>query len=429
MIKIMQSLYITVFLTLSALPVQAQHGMLQLKPEDELIVEQLIKIDSTKGMDESRRKEVFNSFQAIINKLLNTKHQYIQLLKTLIDKQIALFPNERKPYIDAAKLHYNISEMDISFDMAYQSMNKKSVLYEDPSDKLLHTARTMMGQYYNETNQFQNAHDILKPSVESQSSPFALTYIMFANTAFNLKNYEDCVSNYSIGFSKDARQAAPRDFFFFGVALHKLSAFEQAEMILKVGCKRFPTAEGLHLNLGYVLRTRGRMIESIFEFHAERLVCGPESAFYIPAGENIKITENMITEKNNDTEVIILNNLRLWNQAMEIHEYETALENIKTVQSRYSAYHWFLWLCMEQTYVQLQQYDKALELLNQMEINNPGLPNTYVEKVEVYTKSFDYVSALDYLKQVQQNAPDHWKVKQLIEKMKLDETTLKKLEE
>ncbi len=377
----------------------------------------LLSIEAVAHLPAGKQKAVFDRLQGLVSSLLEKPSDKLELLNALCAKQVALFPTEKKVFIDYATFYLSTNDNKNMFEMAKQSLSKINFFYQEKDNLLTTTAYTIIGKYYLEDKQPDKAYENLAEA-RDLASRLVLTYLLLGNSCFQLKKYDECVSSYYIAFSTLPEQAQPIDYFFYGVALHKTNHTDKAKEILELGCSRYPNAEGLHLNLGYILRQMDKLIEAYFEFHMEKILFGWESTFYKTAEYNIRMTEEFIGLQGNERAKNILKHLKEWDTLLSREDFDKAIEKIKIVRDEFGASHWVLDLFLEQTYRQAGKYNEAISVLNTMQLAYPGIANTFIEKSQIYMALDDKENALTALKLAHQLSPENYKVQNILDKIK-----------
>lgn len=389
-------------------------------PKQEEIAADLLAMETVSTVPVKEQQRIFDRFQSLIGPLLAKPHQKLELLRTLCEKQIALFPLERKAFIDFATFYFNIDNTRKMFEMADASLSKTNFFHKDPKNLLEIVAYTLRGKYFVDKKEYNNAYTSLM-NARDKGSNIALTFLLLGNVCFHLKNFQNAVLYYNAAFNIDARQAQPIDFFFYGISLNKDKKLDLAEQILNLGCARYPNAEGMHLNYGYILRQEDKLIEAYLEFHMEKLLSGVEGRFYKTAEYNIRMTEQLIKLRKNQREQTILEHLSQWDALFNEKKYDAAIKEIKAAKKELGTSHWVLNLFLEQTYRKAGQTEKALAILNQMSLETPGVADTFLERCEIYLDLKDTKNAVNNIRLAYRLAPNNWRVKRFVEKIKIED--------
>lgn len=417
----MMRTYLIVFLIILFSPLlyaqDSADNILILNDDQQWLSSRLLTVDRSDLMNPDQKQEIFNDFQTLIPLLLNTRHAHIGLLEELLKKQLQLYSDERKPFIDYAKFHMNMSNVTDAFVLAQDSLKRENQLYNDPNEALFHTAHSIIGQYYLENQIYSEAYTTLGKSID-MNCRFALTYMLMGNTCFRLEKYDECVSSYDQGFKLDFHQAAPMDYFFYAVSLSKQGHLDRAEVALQLGIQKYPNEEGLHLNMGYVLRKQRKLFEAMLQFHTEMILFGPDGTFHDVSLSNIQTTEAQINKDGTKDEQAMMFNLTWWDKYLGAAAYDDALEKLRIVRTLYESHSWFLSFCLAQTYKKMHKYRDALAVLDTMEAFNSGVSVVLIEKAEIYVLTLEYIKAYELIKQVQQTDSDNWKLQNFLEKVK-----------
>jgi len=422
MLKIGRLLILNFFIILINFSVEAQEneGFIAVQPpdlkldyKDEELADNLLGIESIKNYDDQTKKSTFGEFQQIIGKLIAKTDKENQLLAALCEKQIGLFSDEKKPYIDFATYYYKFKDYKKASFYASKSVDKKNQFFANKDNINEIWAYTIIGQNYLEEEKFEDAYANLSKAIIA-GKKVALPFYLMGNTCFRLKKYTESANFYTMGFTTDPNQAYPLDFFFFAVSLHKNGLTEKAEEILKAGCFRYPNSEGMHLNLGYVYREQDKLIESYLEFQTEKLLFGSGNTFYKAADYNIGMTADLITKRNDPREIKVFNSIINWDKLCGEQKYDQALAEIISAKKEFGENSWIINLFLEQTYVNLKQYDQAIKLLEEMERMNPGVSHTHLELGLIYSITNNKEKSDDHYKKAYRLAPDNWKVKEIL---------------
>ncbi|MDX9702151.1 MAG: hypothetical protein RBU23_03800 [Candidatus Auribacterota bacterium] len=392
---------------------QGDTAIQQLAPEDEHFIAQLFAMDLTPDeMEPAQKQRIFNSIQRILGIIQNNPETTPDLLKSLTAKQIALFPQERKAYLDAASVYMKFNDMKKMHQFTIQSLSKQSQLYTGDQSRLEATAYTMMGQYLLETKQFPRAYEALNKALILEKS-IALPFFLMGNVCFQLNKFEECQNAYSIGFITDIDAAYPVDFFFYGAALHRNGFTDKAKEIFEIGCYRYPNEQGLPLNLGYVLQQQDKLIESYLEFFREQIIFGPQGTFNKAAQFNIDMLSDLIPRRNDPREVQILNHINRWDTLMTQEKFEQALEELQKAVDLFADYNWTLNFFLQMNYMQLNRYSDAVEVLENMNARNPHVVINYIELAKAYMFQDNTDKASEYFAKARNASPDNWKLKQM----------------
>lgn len=392
---------------------------LELKYEDEELADNLLGIESLKNYDEKTRKSTFNEFQKIIGSLIARAERESALLNALCEKEISLFPDEKKSYIDIATYYYKLKNYEKASQYAKKSIDKKNSYSENKDNINEIWVYTIIGQNYLHEKKFEDAYENFKKAIIA-GKKISLPYYLMGNTCYKLKKYVESANAYTVGFTMEPNDAQPVDFFFFAISLHKSGLTKKAEDLLKAGCYRYPNAVGMYMNLGYVYLEQDKLIESYLAFQTEKLLFGPESTFFKPADYNIGMVADLINRRKNSREMKIFNNIVNWDKLSGETKYEQALAEILSAKKEFAANSWIINLFIEQTYMKLKKYNEALSILDEMDRMNPNVSHTYLELGLVYALLNNKEKSAEFYKKAYNLDPVNWKVKEMLLKKNKD---------
>ena len=380
---------------------------------DEETLDSIFSIDSVNEYSFEDKKELFDSVQIQIKNAYALKPINLNLIKSLVDKQQRLFPDERKSYIDLAVYFDKINNEEKIFKNSNKALEKDNIIHQDNQNRLIATAYTYIGRYYLENQKYEQAYEALSKALVEKTALAAPFYYM-GNTCFHLKDYRECQNNYTYAFSRNIKIAYPIDYFFFSIALHKNGFTDKAREMLKIGCEQYPNEQGMHLNLGYIYREQDKLIEAYLEFYTEQLLFGPDSEFFKTAEINKKTTEKLIALRKDTRETNTLINIIQWETAFNKNNYKKAEEGITSALKNFDEYNFALSFLQYLTYFYMGNYEKALKTIEHIEEKTLNAAITYISIYETCSKLGDTKKANENLEQALRLDPNNWKTQQVL---------------
>lgn len=389
---------------------------------DEQVLDKIFSIDSIKNYCADKKQKLFNSIQTQLQDAYAATPLNLLLIKSLVDKQQCLFPDERKSYIDMAAYYDKSDKSQKMFEQCKTALTKDNVFYKDQENRLISTAYTLIGRHYLEHKKFEDAYNALSKALVEQT-PLVNAFYYMGNTCFQLKKYRECQNNYTYGFTRDIKLAYPIDYFFFAIALHKNGFTDKAQQMLEIGCQQYPNEQGLRLNLGYIYREQDKLIEAYLEFYAEQILFGPQSQFFQPAKTAKKMDEKLISLRKDEREMKTLKNITAWELSFNKNNYEKAITDIKNAKTNFGKYNFSLYFLEYLTYFYMEDYDTALKKIEYIQKKTFDTALTYISQFEIYSKLGDNKKANKYLEQALRLDPDNWRVLKILNSSKNPEKT------
>lgn len=382
----------------------------KMTPADERAIAQVLAIDPA-SVDPGQRQRLFDTIQRLISIAQMDRTTYITLLEALTEKQLKLFPDEKKSYVDAATVHLKADRMQQMHDVAKAGLSKPCVYYTGDKGPLDASLLTMIGQYLVEKREYKKAYAVLSKAVTMEQQ-IPLAFYLLGNAAYNLGKFDECQNAYSFGVMNDIEPAYPLDFYYYAKALHHNGFTEKAEKILNVAMYRYPNEPGLPLNMGNMLLEQNKLIEALLAFYREQLIFGQGGRFFPAAKAAIDMTEDLIERRNDPREKTVLQHLNQWNTYMERTEFDKAAAEIKKAVEVFGSYNWTLMFFLYMAYLHNQQFGEARQVIESMNRIDPGVVIHYIALAEINVGLYNLQDAREWIDKAREADPDNWKLKE-----------------